>query len=162
MKSNEKLISNEKVGKRVIIVLFGIILLLFVTIFLSYALINYRHNRDNIDPSEFHNNATIGFIRSYIEPSEDDDMHLYLVLSDRAKANAFEIIALPKNVYDTFDDELKAIIDSRETGCLLSLSTLYNEIEFSNLGYSYIENVNRYQLNATGGDGLSVRLYNER
>lgn len=115
-------------------------------------------NRTN-DLNKFVERLEYGFIRGYIEPDESDDMYVYIVLDDGYYVTRLSMYALRKDVYDSFDDSLKQIIDNREVGCLITATIAHNESHFIRMGYSYIKNIQSYDNSKESQHKVQIREY---
>lgn len=137
-------IKNNKLVCIILIALGFVLLILFSSF-----------NKNIFEKQEFN---TSGFIRGYIEPiTEDDEMQVYVVLSDRVYATELAVYAIPKTVYQEFSSEFKSIIDNRKIGCLVSFSAIYIESDFSRTGYSYFSELKHFRTDLPMGEKLQHR-----
>ena len=143
----------NKIILKLLILFVAVVIVVTITVAVKFFI-----DKSN-DPFEFHDVACYGFIRDYIEPDELDDMYVYVVLDDRTFVTELSIYAIPKETYDSFDEELKRIIDNREVGYLIDGIGAYNELEFNRMGYSYIKSIRSYDNSVEGGRDAQERYY---
>lgn len=138
---------------------FILCVVLIIALVIGTAVVIVVNDRNN-DLHAFEEGVCYGFIRGYIEPDECDDMYVYIVLDDRSFVTELSMYAIPKDVYKSFDEKLKQVIDNREIGYLIEAVTAYNEHEFNRLGYLYIKSVRRYDNSAESEHKVQEREYN--
>lgn len=138
---------------------FILCVVLIIALVIGTAVVIVVNDRNN-DLHAFEEGVCYGFIRGYIEPDECDDMYVYIVLDDRSFVTELSMYAIRKEVYESFDEKLKQVIDNREIGYLIEAVTAYNEHEFNRLGYLYIKSVRRYDNSAESEHKVQEREYN--
>ncbi len=87
-----------------------------------------------------------GVIYGYLEPEDSEQIQVYIILVDDTFANRFAIYAIPKEYYNYLPDEIKTVIDNRETGAFLRIAIAYNKVQHERLGYDCIKQVLEYKL----------------
>lgn len=100
-----------------------------------------------------------GIIRGCIEPTENDDMYLYLILCSDYSPAELKLYALPEKAYLNCPDTFQEILDSRETSCYMSGYAGNNESDTISFGYDYINVIAELNTKLVLTDNPPARTY---